>query len=98
MLRPLPTMWHVFVLYCINEYFVLVLDYLFIYIQQACKIYNIAGTFNSEICILLTLSVNSISSSNKPEVAQREEVCTINRACSAILTWIRIAWSNYMQK
>ena len=53
-------MWHVFVLYCINEYFVLVLDYLFIYIQQACKIYNIAGTFNSEICILLTLSVNSI--------------------------------------
>jgi hypothetical protein len=30
------------------------------------------------------------SSSNKPEVAQTEEICTINRACSAILTWIRI--------
>jgi hypothetical protein len=38
------------------------------------------------------------SSSNKPEVAQREEVCTISRACSAILTWIRITWSNYIQK
>jgi len=34
------------------------------------------------------------SSSNKPKVAQTEEVCTINRASSTILTWIRITWSN----